>query len=171
MNQSDFVIKFSELENKLFAFACKLTKDESKAKDLVQESAFKAFKNISRFKEGTNFKAWISTILRNTFINDYRRAKTRNLVSEPVDTILYKVDQRFHTENEGKINMSVKELHAMIDRLKPKYKVPFLLQYKGYGYAEIAEELDIPVGTVKSRLFVARRKLRKTVRKQYALAS
>lgn len=171
MNQSKFVAKFNQLENKLFAFAYKLTKDENKAKDLVQEAALKAYRNIDKFREGTNFKAWISTILRNTFINNYRRAKVRNITSEPVDDILYKVEEKFYTYNEGTVSIQMKELYSMIDQLKPKYKRPFLMHYKGYEYSEIAAEMDIPLGTVKSRLFVARQQLRKTVRRSYAIAS
>ncbi|MEL6718379.1 MAG: RNA polymerase sigma factor [Bacteroidota bacterium] len=171
MNQVEFVENFNHLENKLFAFAYKLTKDQNKAKDLVQEAALKAYRNIEKFREGTNFKAWISTILRNTFINNYRRAKVRNITSEPVDTVLYKVEERFHTKNEGTTNIQLKELHSMIDELKPKYRIPFLMHYKGYEYAEIAAEMNIPVGTVKSRLFVARKQLRKTVQLHYAIAS
>ncbi|MEM9886002.1 MAG: RNA polymerase sigma factor [Bacteroidota bacterium] len=171
MNQVSFVAKFNQLENKLFAFAYKLTKDESKAKDLVQEAAFKAYRNLDKFKEGTNFKAWISTILRNTFINNYRKAKVRNMTSEPVDEILYKVEEKFYTYNRGSSNVQLNELYSMIDELKPKYKTPFLMHYKGYEYSEIAAKMEIPIGTVKSRLFVARKQLRKTVRKNYAIAS
>lgn len=170
MNNIDFVNHFNKLENKLFAFAYKLTKDESKAKDLVQEAAFKAYKNLSKFKEGTNFKAWISTILRNTFINNYRRAKVRNLSSEPVDEVIYKVDDQYYTSNKGTVNVEMKELHTIIQDLKPKYRIPFVMQYKGFEYAEIAEQMDIPIGTVKSRLFVARKQLQKAVKVRYAIA-
>jgi RNA polymerase sigma-70 factor (ECF subfamily) len=170
MDSVDFVNKFNALESKLYAFAYKLTKDDSKAKDLVQEAAFKAYKNLARFKPGTNFKAWISTILRNTFINNYRRKKVRNITSEPVSTIMHKVDSEHYTDNEGVVNVETQELYSIIQDLKPKYRQPFIMQYKGYEYSEIAEKMDIPVGTVKSRLFVARKKLQAAVRSRYAIA-
>jgi len=171
MTNTEFVNNFDRLNNKLFAFAYKLTKDENRAKDLMQETAFKAYKNLPKFKQGTNFKAWVSTILRNTFINNYRRAKVRNVTSEPVDEVLYKVEERFYTHNKGVTNVNVAEIHSMIDELKPKYKIPFLMHYKGYEYAEIAEEMDIPIGTVKSRLFVARRKLKDAVESSRVIAA
>ncbi|MEM1324384.1 MAG: RNA polymerase sigma factor [Bacteroidota bacterium] len=170
MNSVDFVDNFNALESKLYAFAFKLTKDESRAKDLVQEAAFKAYKNLARFKPGTNFKAWISTILRNTFINNYRRKKVRNITSEPVSVIMHKVDSEQYTDNEGTVNVETQELHSIIQDLKPKYRKPFIMQYRGYEYSEIAEAMDIPVGTVKSRLFVARKKLQAAVRSRYAIA-
>jgi RNA polymerase sigma factor (sigma-70 family) len=171
MNSAEFSHNFNQIQHKLFLFAVKLTRDENRAKDLVQETAFKAFKNLSRFKPGTNFKAWLSTILRNTFINDYRKKKRRNLHEESVDDIIYRVDQSQYTYNEGTVNLEVSKIKSFIRQLKPKYEVPFMMFYRGYGYAEIADHLDIPLGTVKSRIFSARNQLKTSIGSAYTLAS
>lgn len=160
MGTIEFTRNYNKHYEKLFAFAYKLTKDENKAKDLMQETAYKAYKNLERFKDGTNFKAWTSTILRNTFINDYRRAKKRNLNSKPIEDTIYKIDRKFHTTNEGISNIGSQEIKHAITTLKDKYRIPFLLFYNGYEYSEIADKMGIPLGTVKSRLFVARRQLK-----------
>ncbi len=163
MQRKEFVRNFDLLYDQLYRFAFKLTKDENRAKDLMQETAYMAFKNLSKFKPGTNFKAWISTILRNTFINGYRKAKVRKLASEPVDDIMYKVDKQHYTQNQGISNINLKEIERKIDELKSKYKVPFLLHYSGFEYSEIASNLNIPIGTVKSRLFTARKQLQSSI--------
>lgn len=168
MNTTEFTQNYTLVYDKMYAFAFKLTRDENKAKDLVQEAAYKAYKNIKSFRRGTNFKAWLSTILRNTFINDYRRKKVRNITSEPVEDVMYKVEERFNTENKATSNLQMEELNSLFDVLSDKYRTPFLMFYKGFEYQEIADEMNIPIGTVKSRLFVARRKLRTAVKEKYS---
>ena len=134
-------------------------------------TAYRAFKNLRRFQPNTNFKAWLSTILRNTFINEYRRRKRNNIHEKPVEEILHKVDQGKYTQNEGVINLEYDKLSGLIYSLKPIYHVPFVMFFKGYSYEEISSQLDIPIGTVKSRIFTARRKLKSSINNIYTIAN
>lgn len=166
MTQSEFQGKFNKLENLLFAFAMRLTRNREDAKDLIQETVCKAYKNRERFRVGTNFKAWMTTIMHNTFINFYRKRKTRNRVEAPIEDFAYALESR--AMNEGADSkVRAKELFQMLSYLSETYRVPFILHYKGYQYDEIAEQLNIPIGTVKSRIHSARRNLKKLIKKHY----
>jgi RNA polymerase sigma-70 factor (ECF subfamily) len=163
MSTLEFTREFNQLESPLYAFALRLTSNRDDAKDLVQETALRAFKHRSKFKLGTNFKSWISTIMRNTFINNYRKAKKRKRVNEPLDTFLFALEDRSVTPNKGEVNLYMEEYRKLFDRLSDLYAVPFLMFFRGYEYKEIARHLDIPIGTVKSRIFIARKKLKKQI--------
>jgi RNA polymerase sigma-70 factor, ECF subfamily len=143
----------------LKGFALGFTRDMQDAEDLIQDTMVKALRYKNNFKEGTNIKGWLYTIMRNIFINNYKRKKFQNTI---VDS----------TENQFFINSSVEmqadtvttvineqDILAAIDGLKPEFKVPFTMFLDGFHYDEIAEELGIPMGTVKSRIFHARKKL------------
>jgi len=166
MSTADFQNKFNNLEDLLFAFAMKLTRDKENAKDLIQETACRAFKHRHKFAQGTNFKAWLTTIMRNTFINDYRKRRTRNQVEAPIEDFLFAIENKA-ISNEANSSIMQKELLAMLESLSDLYKVPFLLFFQGYQYHEIAERLDIPMGTVKSRIFFARKKLKAMIQDRY----
>lgn len=159
MTELEFTNQYNKLYNLMYAFALKLTKDSMRADDLMQETSYKAFRSRKTFKQGTNFKAWLSTILRNTFINSYRSKKSRRLVSQPAEVLTYQFDQRFQASNRGESNLRMMEIDRVFRKLDDKYSVPFLMSYKGFMYDEIAQELDIPVGTIKSRIHTARKKL------------
>jgi RNA polymerase sigma-70 factor (ECF subfamily) len=132
----------------LYRMALRLTQDVTRAEDLVQETLLKAFRAWGSYRPGTNARAWLLTILRNTFINEYRRSKR-----EPVATDLEAVEPFFDRIVDARV------LEA-IDRLPTEFReVLALSDMEGLSYAEIAESLDIPIGTVKSRLFRARRQL------------
>ncbi|GAB5551692.1 MAG: RNA polymerase sigma factor [Saprospiraceae bacterium] len=166
MSTFDFQTKFSTLENLLFAFAMKLTRNQDRAKDLMQETAFRAFRHRSKFRPGTNFKAWVTTIMRNTFINNYRRKKTRNQVEAPIEEYAFALESKT-IQNGASNRLMMQELMDMLDTLSDLYKVPFLMHHKGFQYMEIAEQLDIPIGTVKSRIFFARRKMKEMIYANY----
>lgn len=166
MTTTEFNAKYEPLEDLLFAFAMKLTKNKVNAQDLMQETVCRAFKNKDRFKEGTNFKAWITTIMRNNFINDYRKKKTRNKVEAPIEDFGYFVENKSVEGNTNSLIMT-KELKKMINSLSEGFKKPFKMFYEGYHYNEIAEKMNIPIGTVKSRIYFARKKLRKMVNARY----
>ncbi|HKK77744.1 MAG TPA: RNA polymerase sigma factor [Saprospiraceae bacterium] len=167
MKTAAFQKKFDELHDLLFAFAMKLTRDKENAKDLIQETACRAFKHRNKFKEGTNFKAWLTTIMRNTFINDYRKRRTRNQVEAPIEDFLFALENKSITGNGAKSSLMMKELTGMLDKLSDLYRVPFLLFYQGFQYHEIAKQLGIPMGTVKSRIFFARKKMKKMIVARY----
>ncbi len=166
MTTLEFNNQYQPLEDLLFAFAMKLTRNTANAQDLMQETLCRAFKNKDRFTIGTNFKAWITTIMRNNFINDYRKNKTRNRVEAPIEDFSYFVENKSVEGNANSIIM-MKELNSMVDSLSDGFKIPFNMFNNGFHYDEIAEEMNIPIGTVKSRIHFARKKLRNMVTTQY----
>lgn len=167
MSTLQFSKEFNALENILYSFALRLTKNREDAKDLIQETALRAYKHRDKFTVGTNFKSWVSTIMRNTFINQYRKAKLRRNVNEPVETFLFAVENKNAIPNQGEINIRMQEYDKIFGEIGEIYSVPFLMFYRGYEYKEIAHYLDIPIGTVKSRIFLARKKLKKLINERY----
>lgn len=144
----------------LHAFAYKLTGDFTDAQDLYQDTAFKVLKNADKFKPGTNFKAWSSTIMRNIFINDYRKKKRRGVITDSTDNNYY-INSGDNVEvNGGERSLHYDQIFDLIEDLPENLKEPFLLSYEGFKYDEIAEKLDAPLGTIKSRIFFARKNLR-----------
>lgn len=147
----------------LYNFSLKLTRDYQDAQDLFQESAARGFRYCIRFEMGTNFRAWMSTIIRNTFINNFRARQRSRIVSEPIEAFLFSIENRNIVANQGEMNMRIQEIYSVLDEIKDLYAVPFILQYEGYEYKEIAQKLELPMGTVKSRLYTARKLLREKI--------
>ncbi len=160
-------IKSPLFEKKLLAesvslksLAMQLTRNIDDANDLVQDTFHKALKYKLKYMEGTNFKAWLSTILKNTFINNYRRMLKRNTFMDTTDNTYFLELPHNKTENVAELKFIRKDLENAISLLPNDLKTTFLLNAEGYKYQEIAEELQIPIGTVKTRIFVARKLLR-----------
>ena len=166
MTTIEFNKQYQPLEDLLFAFAMKLTKNVTNAQDLMQETLYRAFKNRDRFLMGSNFKAWITTIMRNNFINVYRKNRTRNKVEAPIEDFNYFIESKTVEGNADSMIM-MKELRDLIESLPSGFKKSFNMYNEGFHYDEIAEIMSIPIGTVKSRIFFARKKLRKMVATQY----
>ncbi len=166
MTVTEFNNKLENLEDLLFGFAMKLTKNRDRSKDLMQETVMRAFKNKDRFNEGTNFKAWVTTIMRNSFINDYRKQRTRNRVEQPVEDMLHVADQAVVSETASS-SIMMTELEMILANLSDTYRIPFSMFYEGYSYIEIAEKMNLPIGTVKSRIFFARKQLKGAVTAKY----
>jgi RNA polymerase sigma factor (sigma-70 family) len=167
MNQTQFNNALHNLREKLYFYALRLTTDSERANDLLQETMLKALTYRDKFKPNTNFKAWVYTIMKNTFINEYRRnIKTRNtFVDSNNDIHLLYSKEKVYTAPDS--FYSTKEIHKSIDALEDEYRIPFTMFFEGYKYKEIAEELDLPLGTVKSRIFFTRKKLKKSL-KEYS---
>ncbi len=163
MTNQEFTTKTNELNNLLFSFALRLTHSRQDAEDLMQETAIKAYKYRKNFAEGTNFKSWISTIMRNTFINQYRKRKTRRHLNQPTTEVTDNIISKNVIANSGEQNLRMQEMKRMMDSIGTIYSVPFLMFYRGYEYQEIAAELSIPIGTVKSRIFSARVKMKQLI--------
>lgn len=159
---------FSALNKELKAFAMHLTRDKYAAEDLFQDTAVRVLRNGDKYREGTNFKAWVMVIMRNTFINDYRKKKRRGMMydSSPEEYLISGVANS--VENEGENNFVMTELMTMISKLEEGLKKPFFMSYEGYKYEEIAQQMKLPLGTVKSRIFQARKKLKKQVNALYS---
>lgn len=169
MSQLEFHDRFYSMETLLQSFAYNLTKNVEDAKDLFQETAFRALTNREKFNPGTNFKAWLFTIMKNIFINNYRKKTKANTIMDSTDNLFYINSGSNSIANSGESNVMMQELTKMVEKLDDSIKVPFLMHYKGYKYQEIAEDLDLPLGTVKSRIFFARKELKDQIRKHYKL--
>jgi len=170
MTTSEFNAKVKVIEDLLFGFAMKLTKNKENAKDLMQETLCRAFKNRNRFAENTNFKAWMTTIMRNNFINDYRKNKTRNQVMAPIEDLSYFVENK-SIDSGGDSILMMKELNGLIGGLSKELQLAFTMYTKGYQYEEIAQTTNVPIGTVKSRIFFARKKLRASLKSHYGMTA
>jgi RNA polymerase sigma-70 factor (ECF subfamily) len=166
MTAVEFNSQYDQLEDLLFAFAMKLTRNYDNAKDLMQETVANAYANRDRFKMGTNFKAWMTTIMRNAFINNYRKVRKRNQIEQPIEDVAFAVESKTVNQKADSVIM-MKELKKMLSSLKDDHRIPFWMYYQGYQYNEIAGHLDLPIGTVKSRIFFARKKLKKKINDHY----
>ena len=156
--------EFNELllgnANPLRPFAVSLTRDQEIAKDLFQETLYKALANQDKYSTGTNIKAWLFTIMRNIFINDYRRkAKQRTIFDNGANATLIN-SGKIIVNNEGENSLQLKEIFKAIYQLPQIFKIPFLLYFEGYRYQEISESLNEPLGTIKSRIHFARKLLK-----------
>lgn len=163
MTQIQFQNALLDLSDKLHYYALSLTSDSEKAHDLLQDTFLKALKNSDKFTQNTNFRAWIYTIMKNTFINDYRRnVKAKNTFDDANnDYHLMLSKNKVYPSPESFYNS--KEINNSIDALEDDFKIPFNLFLEGFKYKEIAKELNLPLGTVKSRIFFTRKKLGKVL--------
>ncbi|CAI8258453.1 MAG: RNA polymerase subunit sigma [Bacteroidetes bacterium MED-G17] len=164
MTSVDFDKQVQQQERPLMNYALQLTKDFEDAKDLVQETMLKAFTYKSKFKEGTNLKGWLYTIMKNSFINNYRRIVKRNTFIDTTDSTYHMDIEGYYTENKGTNNFLRRDMEYAIEQLPEDLQVTFNYNRQGFKYHEIADILNIPIGTVKTRIFVAKRKLRKHLR-------
>lgn len=144
----------------LRALAMQLSRNSDDAKDLVQDTMLKALRYKEKFTEGSNMKAWLYTILKNSFINKYRRNAKRNTFIDTTDNTYFLDIPTHKTDNMAELKFIRKDLETAISKLPLELRVTFMLNMEGFKYHEIAEELGIPIGTVKTRIFVARRILR-----------
>lgn len=160
MPTTDFNDVLLENADFLKPFAINLTRDTEAANDLYQETLYKALANREKYNVGTNIKAWLFTIMRNIFINDYRRkSKQRTIFDNTSNDYLINLKQA-SVSNAAESDMRMKEIHAAIHQLPEIFKVPFQLYFDGYKYQEIADVLAEPLGTVKSRIHFARKLLK-----------
>lgn len=150
----------SEESRNLRSMALQLSKNSDDAKDLVQDTMLKALRYRDKFSEGSNIKAWLYTILRNSFINNYRRNAKRNTFIDTTENTYFLDIPTHKTDNKAELTFIRKDLENAISQLPLELRVTFMLNVEGFKYHEIAEELNIPIGTVKTRIFVARRILR-----------
>jgi RNA polymerase sigma factor (sigma-70 family) len=144
-------------------FAINLTRDTEAANDLYQETLYKALANQEKYNAGTNIKAWLFTIMRNIFINNYRRkAKQQTIFDNTANDYLINLRQ-VSVNNAAESDMRVKEIKRSIQQLPEIFKTPFLLYFDGYKYHEIADVLNEPLGTIKSRIHFARKLLKEQI--------
>ena len=146
-------------------FAITLTRDSDAAQDLYQETLYRALANKDKYNVGTNIKAWLYTIMRNIFINNYRRKAKQNTIfdSTPNDFLLNQT--QVTTANAAESILKLKDIQLAIHHLPDIFRNPFLLYFDGYKYHEIAKMLDEPLGTIKSRIHFARKLLKAQVQR------
>ena len=167
MTSMEFNSKLNTLTTLLHSFAYNLTKNMEDAKDLYQETAYRALFNRDKFQPGTNFKAWTFTIMKNIFINNYRKKVKANTILDTTDNQYYLNSGSHATANAAEGGMMLKELNAMVEVLDDSIRAPFLMHFEGFKYQEIADDLHLPLGTVKSRIFFARKELKEKIMSNY----
>lgn len=145
--------------------AIKLTQSSVLANDLIQETIYKALKYSDKFQEGTNIKSWLYTIMRNIFINEYRKKKQQNTIQDDSDNQYILNSLSLSSNNLAESYLMKKELKKVFDEIPHSVTKPFLMHHSGYKYDEIAEILDIPIGTVKSKIFFAKKALKEELMK------
>jgi RNA polymerase sigma-70 factor (ECF subfamily) len=141
-------------------FAVTLTRDNEVAKDLLQETMFRALANKEKYNVGTNIKAWLYTIMRNIFINNYRRKAKQNTIFDTTPNEFLLNYNQVTTTNAAEGALRMKDIQKAIHGLPEIFKNPFMLYFEGYKYHEIADLLTEPLGTIKSRIHFARKLLK-----------
>ncbi len=159
MTAVEFNYQLTRLSDNLERFALSLTSNIEDARDLLQETFAKAITYRDKFEENTNLKAWTFTIMKNTFINNYRRNVKANTTFDNTDDLYY---LNLHQESKSETpdsTLFTEEIEKNINALEDEFRIPFLMHVQGYKYKEIAEKLHLKIGTVKSRIFFTRKKL------------
>ena len=164
MNALQFKKNLVRIQENMMSFALMLTANKEDAQDLMQDTTLKVLNNQEKFIDNVNFKGWVLTIMRNIFINNYYKiVRTQTIIDQNVD--LYNLDitnvTAFETP-EG--SFQIQEISKAIENLNTDLKIPFSMYVSGYKYNEIAEKLNVPLGTVKSRIYFARQELQKKLK-------
>lgn len=160
MTTLEFSYSLSKATGALKPFALRLTRDADDAADLLQDTMLKAFSHKDKFAEGTNLKAWLYTIMRNTFITNYQRMVRRGTFVDTTDGLHFLNSGSVLVENSAYGSFTMTDIRRAIDALDDVYRVPFEMYFNGFKYQEIADELEIPIGTVKNRIHIARKLLK-----------
>ncbi len=164
MKSIEFTQHLLGIQNELLHFAFKLTADKEDAYDLLQETSLKALDNEEKFIPDTNFRGWVYTIMRNIFINNYRRTVREQTFTDRTDDMFYlNLSQESGFDStEGAYDL--KEIHHIVNALPIEYRMPFAMFVSGFKYKEIAEKMKLPLGTVKSRIFFTRQRLQRELK-------
>lgn len=159
MSSKNFQTKLLDLQSNLLNFAYMLTSNRDDAYDLLQDTTLKVLDNEDKYVDNVNFKGWVFTIMRNIFINNYRKVvRSATIIDQTEDLYHLNLPQDSGIDSpEGAI--AAKEITAAINTFSDEYRIPFSMHVAGYKYNEIAEKMGLPLGTIKSRIFFARQKL------------
>ena len=164
MNTLQFQQKLVGLQENMLNFALMLTADRDDAQDLLQDTTLKVLNNQEKFVDNVNFKGWVLTVMRNIFINNYHKVvRTQTIVDSSADLYNLNVtsDSGFDSPDSS---YQIQEISKAIEQLNDDLRVPFSMFVTGYKYHEIAEKLDLPLGSIKSRIFFARQELQKVLK-------
>jgi RNA polymerase sigma factor (sigma-70 family) len=167
MTALEFTYQVGNFSKILKPFALRLTRDSDDANDLIQDTLVKAYTNREKYADGTNLKAWLFTIMKNTFITQYQRMVRRNTFIDTTDNLHF-INSSESLQDNMALNAFVGEdINKALLKTEEMYRIPFLMYFNGFKYHEIAEELDLPIGTVKNRIHIARKELKNQL-KMYA---
>ena len=163
-SKQSFTDRILGLQGNLLSFAYQLTTNREQAQDLLQDTTLKALDNEDKYVDNVNFKGWIFTIMRNIFINNYRQTVRKATVIDQTEDLyhLNVCQDSGLTTHEG--SYAVKEISKALNAFSDDYRIPFNMFVAGYKYNEIAEKMNLPLGTVKSRIFFARKRLREELK-------
>lgn len=163
MTAPEFTHKLTALRGTLQEFTRRFTSNREESHDLVQETLLKALLYRDKFKSDTNLKGWLFTIMRNTFINNYRQLQRARTTHDTSKDLHYLNVEDEHTFNRPQESMEFREIWRNVNKIKDELLTPFKLYTSGYKYHEIAEQLNIPIGTVKNRIFHARKEIQRNL--------
>lgn len=158
-NSGSFKQRLLGLQNNLLSFAYQLTTNKEAAQDLVQDTTLKVLDNESKYVDNVNFKGWVFTIMRNIFINNYRRQVRSATVIDSTEDLYHLNLPQESGLNTPEGSYAAQEITEAINSFTVEYKEPFTMYIAGYKYSEIADKMGLPLGTVKSRIFFARKRL------------
>jgi len=160
-------IEFNQLmvlnADQLRPFAFSLTRDIESAKDLFQETLFRALANKEKYNQGTNIKAWMFTIMRNIFINDYNRRARQKIIFDNTKNEFLIDSNQVQVASDAEANVNLKDISKSMNALPEIFKKPFEMFLEGYRYYEISLVLQEPLGTIKSRIHFARKLLKENL--------
>ncbi len=161
MTAVEFNHQIASLQDTLELFTRRFTKDQEESEDLIQDTVLKALTYRDKFKKNTNLKGWLYTIMRNTFINNYRKAQRARTTHDDTKELYYLNVEDNHTFTSPDSTYEYKDIMKCVNAIKEDLLIPFKMHMEGYKYHEIAEQLKIPIGTVKNRIFHARKEIQK----------
>lgn len=162
--ESKFEQALIRLENNMYNFALTLTSDSDDAKDLLQETMLRVLDKRDKYYENVNFKGWVFTIMHNIFVNNYRKIVRSQTIIDRTENLYHlnlPQDSGFDTPDGA---YTVHEITSAIESFSDEYRIPFSMHVSGFKYEEIANKLGLPIGTVKSRIFFARKRLQQMLK-------
>ena len=155
----DFTADIMQYDRILRPFAFNLVKSREECDDLIQDTFYRAIANKDKFAEGTNIKAWLFTIMKNIFINNYRKNQKRNTITDSSPNQYLLNSTKKTVANDGDRTFMSEEISKAMREVSSDFTEPFMMYFKGFKYQEISEQLALPLGTVKSRIFFARKEI------------
>jgi RNA polymerase sigma factor (sigma-70 family) len=161
MTQAEFTAEITKLRPTLKSFTHRFTYNKEESQDLIQDTLLRALTYRDKFRNDTNLKGWLFTIMRNTYINNYRKAQREKTTHDTSKELYYLNVEDEHTFNRPQESFEFKEIWKNVNAIKDDLLIPFKMHTTGYKYDEIAKHLGIPIGTVKNRIFHARKEIQK----------
>ncbi len=163
-NKPTFKSSVLGVQANLLSFALKLTLNRDEAHDLVQDTTLKALNNEEKFVDNANFKGWMLTIMRNIFINNYRKSARENTMIDTSEDLYHLNLQQDSGVVTPEGAYAIGEISSILAGFPEDYREPFSLHVAGYKYEEISQRLSMPLGTVKSHIFFTRKRLREILK-------